>query len=308
MKGLPRGTTLFKRLKQYITEKSDDPTIDALRRTENLLDCWLSYTGRIPVARLIQKILVESGMLTVYGALPMGEQHVANLEKLIRIVRNRSESGMYDLTHLVSDLTTSITAEEREGEAALDALAQTSVNIMTVHAAKGLEFPVVVLPDMGSSREGRVGTILAGDQVPLVGVKIPNPDHEYEIEETPVYKGLWLIQKEKEAAERKRLFYVGMTRARDHLILCGKNQGKRYKRIDSSNNRIDWVCTLLDISGEVIGMGGEISFDPMDGGDPVMIKVYSNPDELTREWAHAQPSVITVPKCYQDHYGKRHIV
>lgn len=195
-----------------------------------------------------------------------------------------------------------------KGRLHYDALTQTSVNIMTVHAAKGLEFPVVVLPDMGLSREGRAGAILAGDQTPLVGVKIPNPDHEYEIEETPVYKGLSLIQKEKEAAERKRLFYVGVTRARDHLILCGKNQGKIYKRIDSSNNRIDWVCTLLNISGDFIDLGGEISFDPMDGGDPFLINVYSNPDELTREWAHAQPSMITVPDRYQDQYGKRHVV
>jgi ATP-dependent helicase/nuclease subunit A len=308
MKGLPRGTTLYGRLQRYITGNPDVPAIVLLHRAEKLLDGWLSYTGRIPLSRLIRKILVESGILTVYGALPMGEQQVANLEKLIRIVRNRSESGMYDLSDLVSDLTSSITAEEREGEAALDALAQTSVNIMTVHAAKGLEFPVVVLPDMASSREGRAGAILAGDQAALVGVKIPNPDHEYEIEETPVYKGLSLIQKEKEAAERKRLFYVGATRARDHLILCGRNPGKIYRRIDSSNNRIDWVCTLLEISGDVLGMGGEISFDPMDGCDPIVIKIYSNPDELTREWAHAQPSVITVPARYQDSFGRREVV
>ncbi len=79
-------------------------------------------------------------MLTVFGALPMGEQKVANLEKLIRIVRNCLESVRYELTDLVSDLYDSITAQERKGEAALDAFSQTSVNIMTVHAAKGLNF------------------------------------------------------------------------------------------------------------------------------------------------------------------------
>ena len=308
MKGLPRGTALYGRLKRYITENPGDPSIDALTRAGSLLDRWLSFTGRIPLTRLIHDILVESGILTVYGALPLGEQQVANLEKFIRIVRNRSESGTYDLTDLVSDLTASISAEEREGEAALDALAQTSVNIMTVHAAKGLEFPVVVLPDMGSSREGRAGAIVAGDRAALVGVKIPNPEHEYEIEETPVYKGLSLIQKEKEAAERKRLFYVGVTRARDHLILCGKNPGRVIRRIDSSNNRIDWVCTLLDIPVDVMDMGGEISFDPGDGCDPVVIKVYSSPDELTREWAHAQPPVISVPEWFLDQYGRRRSV
>ncbi|MBN1166897.1 MAG: UvrD-helicase domain-containing protein [Methanospirillaceae archaeon] len=307
MKGLPRGTTLYGRLQRYIAENPENPDIDSLKRADRLLPGWLSSTGRIPISRLIRNILVESGILTVYGALPMGEQQVANLEKLIRIVRNRCESGSYDLSDLISDLTNSITAEEREGEAALDALAQTSVNIMTVHAAKGLEFPVVVLPDMGSSREGRSGAILAGDHAALVGVKIPNPDREYEIDETPVYRGLSLIQKEKEAAERKRLFYVGTTRARDHLILCGRNPGKRYRRIDSSNNRIDWVCTILEISPGIMDLGGELSFDPIDGSDPIVIKTFSNPDELTREWAHAQPSVITVPERYRDRYGEREI-
>ncbi len=304
-KGLPRGTTLYRRLQQYIALYPQDPAIEELKRAEKLLRSWLSYTGRIPVARLIQDILLDSGMLTVYGALPMGEQQVANLEKLISIVRNRSESGRYELTDLVSDLNDSISAQEREGEATLDALSQTSVNIMTVHAAKGLEFPVVVLPDMGSSREGRSGSIIAGDQVPLIGVKIPNPDNNYEIDETPVYKGLMLIQKEKEAAERKRLFYVGATRARDHLILCGRNPDKFYRDIDSSNNRIDWVCTILGITKDLLYGGGVISFDPMDGGDPVEISLYTNPDELTREWAHAQPSMITVPENYMDRYGKR---
>ena len=43
-------------------------------------------------------------------------------------------------------------------------------------------------------------------------------------------------------------------------------------------------------------MGCEPSFDPIDGSDPIVIIFFLNPDELTKEWAHARPSVITVPE------------
>ena len=117
-----------------------------------------------------------------------------------------------------------------------------------MHAAKGLEFPVVILPDMGSSREGKLGPILSGDHPHLYGVRIPDPDQDFDIKETPVYTALSLIQKEKESADRKRLFYVGATRARDHLVLCGKQPDKFYESVDKSNNRIDCVCTLFGIT------------------------------------------------------------
>jgi ATP-dependent helicase/nuclease subunit A len=304
-KGAPRGSTLYERLQLYRSLMNEDPEIEAIMRADDLINDWLSCTGRIPVVELIRKVLLESGVLTIYGALPMGEQQVANLEKLIGIARNRSESGRYELADLVTEITAAISAEEREGEAALDSLSATSVNIMTVHAAKGLEFPVVVLPDMGSSREGRQRAILAGDLIPLVGVKIPNPEHEYEIEETPVYKGLNLIQKEKEGAERKRLFYVGTTRARDHLIFCGRAPDKYFSQIDDSNNRIDWICTILGFGNGAVCSGGEIEIDPNDGGKEILVKIFSNPDELTREWAHAQPPEVLVPDRFFHKTGKR---
>lgn len=77
-----------------------------------------------------------------------------------------------------------------------------------------LEFPEVVLPDMGSSREGRADPVIAGDRIPLIGVKIPNPEHGYERDEAPEYRGLSLIQKEKEAA-------VCSSDIASHLMISG---------------------------------------------------------------------------------------
>ena len=114
--------------------------------------------------------------------------------------------------------------EEREGEAPLDALARNAVNIMTVHAAKGLEFPIVVVPDMGTGFRERFGQIMIGDDTRLVGIRVPNPKDDYKPADTPVLTALREMQREKERAEKKRLLYVALTRARDHLIMCGTLQ------------------------------------------------------------------------------------
>jgi len=307
--GARRGSTLYERLTRYSEETRagtrNEQVLQQIARAYQLLSGWIEHSGREQIVLLITRIIRDSGVLVVYGAQDQGSQQIANLEKLMQIARVRSEVSGYGLAELVHDMTASIGTEEREGEAALDTLSQTSVNIMTVHAAKGLEFPIVILPDMGSSREGRQPSILCGDIPEVVGIKLPNPDNEYEIAETPVYAAASLIQKEKEAAERKRLFYVGATRARDHLILCGRRPGSFYVTVDESPNRIDWVCTLLGITEELIESGVSVSIEPDDKGGPIEIRILTDPDQLTREWAYDQPSVLTPPPEYLTRHGER---
>ena len=94
------------------------------------------------------------------------------------MARNREEAGSYALADFTADLRMAMDEDEREGEAPLDALAENAVNIMTVHAAKGLEFPIVFVPDMGMSFREKYPPIMIGDNPLMVGVKVPNPGDE----------------------------------------------------------------------------------------------------------------------------------
>lgn len=94
------------------------------------------------------------------------------------------------------------------------------IQIMTVHASKGLERPVIILPDTTRSpKSGRASSIFAHEQAGLIWSPRKDADPE------PVGQ-LRDLERQKQQAEHQRLLYVALTRARDRLIVCGWMQGR----------------------------------------------------------------------------------
>jgi len=180
-----------------------------------------------------------------------GEQAAANVEKLIAIAR---EANCSTLADFVAELGRSIDDGEREGDAPLDLVSADAVSIMTVHAAKGLEFPVVVVPDLAETPRSGGGTIMVEDGL-LLGVSIPNPANDHEREETPVLAILRDEHRQKEEAERKRLFYVAVTRAKDHLVLCGEMPAEAPETLAAGKTRMAWLAHCLGLCDEVYARG-----------------------------------------------------
>lgn len=263
------------------------------RHAAGLLSAWKTSAGRISLVALIRRILAESGVTTVYAALPEGKQILANIEKMVAMARVREEAGSYDLADFTADLGTAIEEDEREGEAPLDALAEHAVNIMTVHAAKGLEFPIVVVPDMGMRFREKHPPIMIGDNPILVGIKVPDPRQEYEPAETPVLAALREMQRQKERAERKRLLYVALTRARDHLIMSGTAPANPELSISLARSRIEWIFSALGITGDTLGAGGVM----LSSGDTsVRLTITRDPETILAEACRERPELIKVPE------------
>jgi ATP-dependent helicase/nuclease subunit A len=104
------------------------------------------------------------------------------------------------------------------------------VQILTVHDSKGMEFPFVVVPEIGrgfkddgSLGDGQVEFERVGDEH-AVGMKAPSPDDPFEMKDTIARETVRDRRRQEERAEEKRVLYVACTRARDHLLLCGHHE------------------------------------------------------------------------------------
>jgi len=279
-----RGNTLWDKLGKYAEQ--DGPAAHA----RDLLASWQQYAGHVGLVALLRRILYESGVCTVYAALPAGEQVLANIEKLVAMARNREEAGPYALADFTADLRQAMDEDEREGEAQLDALAKNAVNIMTVHAAKGLEFPVVFVPDMGASFRETYPPIMIGENPLVVGVKVPNPADNFALTESAVLLTLREQQRQKERAERKRLLYVALTRARDHLFMSGTAPEDPGLSFDLARSRIEWIVLALGVTGDAIAAGG------LALPDGPRLAIVSDPAAIPAETGRVEPSLIIVPE------------
>ena len=209
-----------------LTEKS--------RSAYTLLESWRTLARRIAPSKLFARMIRESGLFAVYAGIAGGDMMTANVEKLADIIREHESEGYYTLDKLVYDLCFAAKSDDEEGEADLqpEIIGDNTVSIMTVHASKGLEFPIVILPELSSEKgSSREGSLFVDGEIG-VGIKIPplideNAENEYDAEANDFIPSPPLaLQKylymQKSLAETRRLFYVACTRARDHLILCGK--------------------------------------------------------------------------------------
>ena len=167
---------------------------------------WLSLVDRMTPTALLDRLLSETAY--AYETRGIGRRQAReNLKKLRAMVARFQNRGYATLARVASYLDE--LSEGDESNAAIDA--QDSVSLMTVHAAKGLEFPIVFLVNMnrgtGNARAPiRVAT--NADSAPSVAVA----DYQSEADEDT---------QAREREETKRLLYVAMTRARDQLYLCG---------------------------------------------------------------------------------------
>lgn len=163
-----------------------------------------------------------------------GRQRAANLRKVRALARVFEEDGAGGLGEFVRAVRRLRLREERETEAPL--ASEDAVSLLTVHQAKGLEWPVVCVPDCGRIPPAvREGVLVEEGEA---AISLRGRDGT---ERTAGWRRLAEGRKARDAAESLRVLHVAVTRAKEHLVLSAVRPRK---------GGGPWIHAILAAAGE----------------------------------------------------------
>jgi ATP-dependent helicase/nuclease subunit A len=218
-------------LRWMTLDSFDHPKAAVIRRLYHQL-AWLHRTvPAVPLADAIQLTFDQLPLLEIAAASLHGEQAVANLLKVKQTAAALSDRATMTLSAFIELMVERLEEQPEEAESPLAEASSDAVQILTIHKAKGLEFPVVILPGLhqGIGRDRTAPPVFHDWSSGIYGLSLGSKRTI----------GAVLTQTKfavREEAERRRVLYVGMTRAKELLVLSG---GKVARALGETT--LDWL-------------------------------------------------------------------
>lgn len=197
-----------------LTAENDLPLINKLQAglefsgIFRMLHNWIEKSKNTPLAIILEEALTETEGWKHYRE----KQRQANIKKFIKLIESYESAGFSGL-EIREKLIKARNGDEPKAN--INTEGMNAVKIMTIHAAKGLQFPMVFLPSLDEADTPRSSSIVIDEEGSRISIT-------YE-EDSAKRKNIaeFARRKEKELEEGKRLFYVAVTRARDFLCMLG---------------------------------------------------------------------------------------
>ena len=190
----------------------------------NVLHELRAMREHAPLVAIVERALGLTDFEAVMIAQSRGAQRVANIRKLVEIAREFESRSFFTLADFISHLKRLTTDQPNEPQAQVLGENEDVMSLMTIHQAKGLEFPIVVLADLGRKSPNLPSNYLLSSEHGLLMCDTVGSGND-ELPH-PRIKDQKRLLVEQDKAESARLLYVAITRARDRLILsegAGKN-------------------------------------------------------------------------------------
>ncbi len=280
------GPGLWRGLERHAAiDGLDDEQRRAAARAWEIIGRLRGLRGSVGVAALIRCALSETGYLNFVLTQFMGEQKYANLRKLAAVADAFAEKGTATLGEFLRYVAKLVAGEVREGEAQVESEGGDTVKLMTIHKAKGLEFPVVFVPDLHRRFRPETDPLLFSDELGL-GLKVPEAGGD--LAPTSVHAEIAAREKRLALLELKRVLYVAFTRAKDYIVLSaagGKvSAGKDFTALGT------WLAWL----GKVYGFGDLAALPERLSAGQAALLVKPGGDIMTAEPTRQAATAVAV--------------
>ena len=207
---------------------------------DRLLDERPASSVRI-LSELIERAIEASGYREHVLGLPWGERRLANIHKLLALARRFEAGEGRDLRGFL-DYVSHLALSTAESDAPVAAAEPDAVRLMSIHAAKGLEFPVVCVADLGRAQNTSVPDLLVdGERIGLRLVRLDGGESAPTLD----FAALCEERNRAQAEEEERILYVAMTRARERLLLSGAVSFERWPEQRLRAPTIAWLGPAL---------------------------------------------------------------
>jgi ATP-dependent helicase/nuclease subunit A len=225
--------------RKALTCDANMPDHPYIRKLFKEIASFRELASRLTISELIRTIISRRSLTAAYSACERGGQTLLNMEKLMDIARrfqHEEKGSLHDFVRYCLDMAEQ---DEDEGEAVMAGGINSPITLMTIHAAKGLEFPMIILPQLDrkilitpdtgkplrlytpAENNGLKWNSNEGD-MPLWPVEAPSLD--FRRAKGPLMHLLMHRNSLEEVAENRRVFYVACTRAENHLaLLCAEH-------------------------------------------------------------------------------------
>jgi ATP-dependent exoDNAse (exonuclease V) beta subunit len=238
---------LYAGLERTMPEALDASDERLIRAFKQRYERLVAASARVSLERLCELVVSEHDYDLAVLARWDGQRRYANLRKLMRLARSYEELRGNDLEGFLRFSTDQVAAGAAQLEAVSEEEGAGAVRLLTIHAAKGLEFKVVVVADAGREKAG------------------PDASEEY----LALSEAERLRERAAEDEERLRLYYVAMTRAIDRLIVSGAvGEGRE--------TPIKWILGRLECEQELQSAGEQFELERDDATFLVRVDRYGH--------------------------------
>jgi ATP-dependent helicase/nuclease subunit A len=238
-----------------------------------------------PISELLRRVIAATGYDAHVLSLSWGERRLANVQKLVRLARRFEAQEGRDLRRFLDHVAhVEVALGGREADAPVGDGEVDAVRLMSIHAAKGLEFPVVCVADLGRDPNLRVPDLLVDGASGRVGLRLlglGNPEAASVLD----YDELREERRGAQEEEEDRVLYVACTRAENRLLLSGSVAFERWPAPKPGVAPIAWLAPALVPDASKLAASGVLPTGGLtvDAGGGLLVRCVFNASSTAEE-------------------------